>query len=168
MRAVQQQVAGKGQASTPWKKELHPLQWSMRLDIVKAHHDYLIVGHPGQWKTTELATHKFWWPRMGCYVADYMKGCDLCNPKKTYPTPLYRKLMPNQVLDCQWQDISVDLIMELQPSQGYDAIMVVVDHLSKRAHVILTTSDVMASGVAQLFRDHRWKLHGLPEEVISN
>ena len=58
--------------------------------------------------------------------------------------------------------------MELQLSQGYDAIMVVVDHLSKRAHVILTTSDVMASGVAWLFRDHIWKLHSLLEEVISN
>src|SRR5882672_9635219 len=46
--------------------------------------------------------------------------------------------------------------------------MVVVDCLSKRAHVIPTTSDVTAAGVARLFRDHIWKLHGLPEEVISN
>src|SRR5882724_9230505 len=46
--------------------------------------------------------------------------------------------------------------------------MVVVDRLSKQAHVIPMTSDVMASGVAQLFRDHVWKLHGLPEEVISD
>src|SRR5882724_12972851 len=46
--------------------------------------------------------------------------------------------------------------------------MVVVDRLSKQAHIIPTTSDVMASGVARLFRDHIWKLHGLPEEVISN
>src|SRR6266850_7516625 len=46
--------------------------------------------------------------------------------------------------------------------------MVVVDHLSKRAHVIPTTSDVTAARVARLFRDHIWKLHGLPEEVISD
>jgi len=58
--------------------------------------------------------------------------------------------------------------MELQLSQGYDAIMVAVDHLLKRAHIIPTMSDVTASGVAQLFRDYIWKLHGLLEEVISN
>src|SRR5882724_7931894 len=29
-------------------------------------------------------------------------------------------------------------------------------------------SDVMAAGVAQLFQDHIWKLHGLPKEVISD
>src|SRR5882724_5443540 len=46
--------------------------------------------------------------------------------------------------------------------------MVVVDRLSKQAHVIPMTSDVTASGVAQLFRDHIWKLHGLPKEVISD
>src|SRR5882724_2802757 len=46
--------------------------------------------------------------------------------------------------------------------------MVVVDHLSKRAHIIPTTSDVTAAGVARLFQDHIWKLHGLPEEVISD
>jgi len=52
--------------------------------------------------------------------------------------------------------------------QGYDTIMVVVDHLSKWAHVILTMSNVMAARVAHLFQDHIWKLHGLLEEVISD
>jgi len=102
------------------------------------------------------------------YVADYVKGCDLCNHTKTFPTSRTSKLMPNRVPDRRWQVISVDLITGLPPSQGYDAIMVVVDHLSKQAHIIPTTSDVTAAGVAQLFRDHVWKLHGLPEEVISN
>ena len=30
------------------------------------------------------------------------------------------------------------------------------------------TLDIMVSGVAWLFRDHAWKLHGLLEEVISD
>src|SRR5882724_4663186 len=46
--------------------------------------------------------------------------------------------------------------------------MVVVDHLSKWAHVIPMMSDVTASRVAWLFRDHIWKLHGLHKEVISD
>src|SRR5882672_2030954 len=105
---------------------------------------------------------------MGRYMANYIKGCDLCNRMKTFPTSPTGKLMPNQVPDRRWQVILVDLIMELLLSRGYDAIMVVVDHFSKRTHVIPTTSDVTAAGVAKLFRDHVWKLHGLPEEVISD
>src|SRR5882672_6852145 len=117
---------------------------------------------------TELVAHNFWWPRMGCYVADYMKGCNLCNCTKTFPASPTCKLMPNQVPDRHWQVILVNLIMELPLSRGYNAIMVVVDRLSKRAHIIPTTSDVTAARVARLFRDHIWKLHGLLEEVISD
>ena len=68
----------------------------------------------------------------------------------------------------RWQIISVDLIMELPQSHSYDSILVAVDRLSKRAHFIATTSDITSLGVARLFWDGIWKLHGLPEEVISD
>ena len=48
--------------------------------------------------------------------------------------------MPNCIPYCQWQIISVDLIMELPQSHGYDSILVAVDHLSKWAHFIATMS----------------------------
>jgi len=82
---------------------------------------------------------------MGCYVAECMKGCDFCNHTKTFPAPLIGKLMSNHVPNCHWKVISVDLITQ---SHGYDAIMVVVDCLSKCAHAIWMTLDIMASRVA--------------------
>ena len=105
---------------------------------------------------------------MGQYIAKYLKGCDLCNRTKMFPASLVGKLMPNQIPDHRWQVISVDLITELPQSHGYDTLLVVVDHLSKRAHVVPTTSDVTSLGVTRLFHDNVWKLHGLPKEVISN
>src|SRR6266481_2197804 len=145
-----------------------PLDRKLCHDIVEAHHDTPVTGHPSWWKTTELVAHNYWWPGMGCYIAKYVKGCDLCNRMKTFPASPAGKLMPNCIPDHRWQVISVDLIMELPPSHGYDALLVVVDRLSKHAHVIPTTSDVTSLGVARLFRDNVWKLHGLPEEVISD
>ena len=56
--------------------------------------------------------------------------------------------MPNRIPYRQWQIISVDLITELPQSHGYDSILVAVDQLSKRAHFIPTTSDVISLGVA--------------------
>jgi len=105
---------------------------------------------------------------MGQYIAKYLKGCDLCNRTKMFPAPLVGKLMPNRIPDHRWQVISVDLITELPRSHGYDALLIVVDRLSKRAHVVPTTSDITSLGVAWLFRDNVWKLHSLPEEVISD
>ena len=117
---------------------------------------------------TKLVACNYWWPGMGRYIAKYVKGCDLCNRTKTFPTAPAGKLMPNCIPYRRWQIISVDLITELPQSHGYDSILVAMDCLSKRAHFITTTSDITSLGVARLFRDGVWKLHRLPEEVISD
>jgi len=36
------------------------------------------------------------------------------------------------------------------------------------AHFIATTEKMSAKGLAKLFWDHVWKLHGLPESIISD
>jgi len=35
-------------------------------------------------------------------------------------------------------------------------------------HFIATMEKMSAEGLAKLFRDHVWKLHGLPESIISD
>jgi len=35
-------------------------------------------------------------------------------------------------------------------------------------HFILTTERTSAEGLARLFRDNVWKLHGLPKSIISD
>src|SRR5258705_11497865 len=66
------------------------------------------------------------------------------------------------------QVISIDMIRELLDLKGYNAILVVVDCLSKQIHTIPTVTSLDSAGVAQLFLEHVWRHHGLPEEVISN
>src|SRR5258705_4165124 len=59
------------------------------------------------------------------------------------------------------------MIRELPDSKGYNATLVVVDRLSKWIHAIPTVTSLDSAGVAQLFLEHVWCHHGLPEEVIS-
>ena len=61
-----------------------PLDSKLQFDIVRAHHDSPVTGHPGYWRTTELVYHNYWWPGIGCYIAKYVKGCDLCNRTKPF------------------------------------------------------------------------------------
>jgi len=53
-------------------------------------------------------------------------------------------------------------------AQGYDAILVVYDRFSKMAHFIVTTEKTSAEGLVKLFRDQVWRLHDLPESIISD
>ena len=40
--------------------------------------------------------------------------------------------------------------------------------MTKMVHFIPTTEKTSAEGLARLFRDNVWKLHGLPESIISD
>src|SRR5260370_32788393 len=60
------------------------------------------------------------------------------------------------------------MIGELLDLKGYNAILVVVDCLSKWIHTIPTVTSLDSAGVAWLFLKHVWHHHGLPEEVISD
>jgi transposase InsO family protein len=64
--------------------------------------------------------------------------------------------------------ISVDFIVELPESHKYDAIMCIVNSLTKHAHVIPTQTTINAEGTALLFLKEVWKHHGTPRVVVSD
>jgi len=60
------------------------------------------------------------------------------------------------------------LYYEITARQGYDSILIVYDKITKIVHFVPTTEKTSAEGVAKLFWDNVWKLHGLPESIIMN
>ena len=76
--------------------------------------------------------------------------------------------MPNIVPEKPWTHISADFITKLPMAQRYDSILVVCNRMTKIAHFVPTTEKTSAEGVARLFRDNVWKLHGLPESIIMD
>jgi len=76
--------------------------------------------------------------------------------------------MPNSILEKPWMHILAEFITKLPLAQGYNSILVVVDRLTKMVHFIPTTEKTSVKGLAKLFRDNVWKLHGLPESIISD
>ena len=64
--------------------------------------------------------------------------------------------------------MTVDFITKLLLVAGKDVIFMVCDSLLKIAYFVATTEKITAEELVRLFRDNVWKLHGLPESVISN
>jgi len=148
------------------RKVYVPKDEKLRAEIIRLHHDTLLGGHRGQWKTVELVTRKFWWPGVTKEVKQYVEGCDFCQRNKNYTEQLAGKLMPNSIPEKPWSHISADFITKLLLAQEYDSILVVVDRLAKMVHFIPTTEKISAEGLARLFRDNMWKLHRLPKSII--
>jgi len=81
---------------------------------------------------------------------------------------LVGKLKLSEVPEKPWTHLTIDFIMKLPVVAGKYAILVVCDRLFKMTHFITTTEETLAEGLARLFRDNIWKLHGLPESVVSD
>ena len=101
-------------------------------------------------------------------VKQYVEGCDSCQRNKNHTEQPAGKLMPNSIPEKPWMHILADFITKLPLAQGYDAILVVVNQLTKMVHFIPTTEKMTAEGLAKLFRDNIWKLNGLPKSIISD
>jgi len=78
------------------------------------------------------------------------------------------KLKLSEVPEKPWMHLMVDFITKLPVVTGKDAILVVCNQLSKMTYFIATTEGTSAERLVRLFRDNVWKLHGLPESVISD
>ena len=150
------------------RKVYVPKNEELRAEVIRLHHDVPAAGHEGRWKTVELVTRNYWWPGVTRDVGKYVEGCDLCQRMKNRTEEPAGKLKLSEVPQKTWSHLTVDFITKLPVVAGKDAILVVCDRLSKMTHFVATTEGTSAEGLARLFRDNVWKLHGLPESVVSD
>jgi len=62
----------------------------------------------------------------------------------------------------------MDFVVGLPECEGFDAIWVVVDRLSKMRHFIPCHTTIDTVGLAELCLREVGRLHGLPLKIISN
>jgi hypothetical protein len=151
-----------------WGKIYIPTDCDLCRRIMSQHHDTCIAVHAGHWKTLELVAWNYWWPQMSRFIGLYIKTCNLCQWTKVQRSLPVGELHPLETPLERWDTLSVDFMVELPKSHGFDAIMVVVDTLGKHAHSILTHTTVTAEGTASLFLKEVWKHHRTPLHIVSD
>jgi hypothetical protein len=105
---------------------------------------------------------------MWSQVAAYVTSCDRCQRDKASNKRLIGLLQPLEVPSEPWEHVSLDFIMSLPPSGGLDAILVVVDKLSKSIVLIPTQTTVSAKETARLYYNYVCCRHGLARKVMSD
>ena len=159
------------QADGLWIKEGRvyvPADTEIKLRILEAHHDRKTAGHLGQEKTLELITRDYTWPGIREFVNEYIRTCDTCARNKAPRRRRHGQLHPLPIPEGPWKSVSMDFVVQLPPSQGYDAIYVCVDRFTKMAHFVATNSNITAEGTADLYLKNIFKNHGLPEDIVSD
>lgn len=145
-----------------------PASTEWRAKILHEYHASLIAGHSGYLRTLARLSKNFAWPGMRREVKLYVASCDQCQRQRYEAVHPPGLLQPLPIPEQTWEDISMDFVEGLPVSDGYNAIMVVVDRLSKYAHFIAVSHPFTAAQIATIFMRDIFRLHGLPKRIVSD
>ena len=146
-----------------------PDQEELRRQILDEAHRTPYAMHPGSTKMYQDLKNRFWWPGMKRDIARYVSICLTCQRVKAEHQRPGGVLQPIQIPEWKWEDISMDFIVGLpRTTNGFDAIWVIVDRLTKSAHFLAIKISYSMEKLAQLYLQEIVRLHGVPRTIISD
>jgi hypothetical protein len=144
-----------------------PQSGNIQSIILKEAHRELYCVHPAVKKMYADMRDIFFWVGMKCNVVHFITKCLECQKVKDnhhHPTGL---LQPHDVFMSKWEVISMDFVVGLLlTSHRHNAILVIVDKLTKSAYFILIRDTYDVTDVARVFVSEVIHLHGIPKKII--
>jgi hypothetical protein len=144
-----------------------PENGDIRSIILKEAHRSLYCVHPGVKKMYLDMRKIFFWVGMKHDVVHFITKCLECQQVKSdhhHPTGL---LQPHDVPMSKWEFISVDFVVGLPlASHKHNAILVIVDKLTKSAHFIPVRDTYDVTDVERVFVREVIHFHRIPKKII--
>ncbi|CAI7761096.1 unnamed protein product [Closterium sp. NIES-54] len=105
----------------------------------------------------------------GADVTHHVGSCPTCQAMKSLRTRKAGYLLPIPPPERAWQQVTMDFIARLPSNPGgNNAVMVVVERLTKVAHFNACKKSISAEETARLFIAAVVRLHGIPAAIISD
>ena len=140
----------------------------IRKGIIRQHHDSPQAGTERTAKTTELLCRTYYWPELCHEVKRYVKNYDTCQRTKSNRHTPYGQLQPLEIPDKSSKSIAMDFITDLPELETNNAILVVIDRLTKMSHFILCRKHMNTKQFKMLFVNNIYRLHGLPADITTD
>ena len=104
--------------------------------VIYLAHSHQLGAHLGVDKTYERIVARFYWPGVRRAVADFCRGCEIC--QKTAPRPAQRNpLIPLPIIDVPFSRIAMDIVGPLpKSSRGHRYMLVIVDYATRYPEAI--------------------------------
>lgn len=136
--------------------------------ILHTYHDSVFGGHLGFLRTYKRLTGELYWERMKQDVKKYCEEYMVCQRNKSLALAPVGLLLPLEIPNSVWNDISMDFIEGLLKASGFEVILVVVNRFSKYAHLLVLKHPYTTKAVANLFVKEVVRLHGHPHSIVSD
>nr|GEV78766.1 putative reverse transcriptase domain-containing protein [Tanacetum cinerariifolium] len=111
----------------------------------------------------------YWWPNMKANIATYVSKCLTYAKVKAEHQRPSRLLVQPAIPEWKWDNITMDFITKLpKSSQGFDAIWVIVDQLTKLAHFLPIRENDSLDKLARLYLNRIVARHKIPVSIICD
>lgn len=144
-----------------------PAYEPLRTMLVQKIHDSALAGHPGRDGLRELISREYTWPNLSNDVRRFVRNCHVCRSATAWREQRQGLLKPLPVPDRPWQELSMDFITELPPSNGMKNLFVVTDRLTK-ACILEPMNRIDAESVANTLLTAVFRHHHLPRAIVSD
>ncbi|KAI2665727.1 Transposon Tf2-9 polyprotein [Labeo rohita] len=159
-----QPTRGSGNTKTilPHSKIVASVQWSLEAAVTNSTLDQRMVplafcSYPATSILRSYSWHTPVLPRVNLEPPEL--------DPRTHPHGLLHTLpVPRR----PWSHISLDFVTGLPESQGNYVILVVVDRFSKACHLLPLPKLPTASQAAELLIKHEFRIHGFPQDMVSD
>ena len=144
---------------------------SMVTEVIREVHDQPSSAHPGIRRTIELIRRFYYIPQLRATVERYIRNCYTCQRIKAPRDKKNGLLRPLPVPDQRWKDLSMDLIIGLPKSKGYNAIFTICCRLSKHRLYVPCSDEnegTSAQSLAEIVLREVYRHRGLPTSIVSD
>jgi Integrase zinc binding domain len=144
-------------------------QGKLRTALIHGVHDALVSGHLGFNKAYERLRQGVTWPEMYSVLKTYVRSCDSCQRSKKSNRKPIGLLKPLEIPTVRLEHVSMVFITTLpEIKANHDAVMVIVDKLTKLVIIIPTRTDMDTVKTAALFFNQWYRWLGLSKKIISD
>ena len=98
----------------------------------------------------------------------YVRNCHTCKRAKPTRHAPYGTLRPLEIPDLPWQHLTMDFVTGLPEDSEFNAILMVVDRLTKMRHLVPCRDTCNARELATLYLTYVFRYHGLPLSIVSD
>nr|GEV48950.1 putative reverse transcriptase domain-containing protein [Tanacetum cinerariifolium] len=141
----------------------------LRTLIMHDSHKSKYYVHPGSDKMYQDMKQLYWWPNMKAYIATYVSKCLTCLRVKAEHKKPSGLLVQPKIRRWKWDNITLDFVTKLPKIQsGNDTIWVVVDRLTKSAHLLPMKETDPMDKLARLYLKEVVTRHGIPVSIICD
>jgi len=106
------------------------------------------MAYPRKNKTCKIISNHYYWPGIVIDINRYIRNCNNCRRFIIPQDKTLGLLKPLLILERPWQYIFIDFYKLPMDRNGYNIVIILVNHFSKRLFLIPCYKDINAKEVA--------------------